>query len=70
VSTALIRAAVDHAAERGATIVEAYAVEPHTARMPDVYAYHGLRSAYVAAGFEEVARRSPTRPIMRYVISG
>jgi GNAT superfamily N-acetyltransferase len=68
VSTALIRAAADHAAGRGATIVEGYAVEPRKERMPEIYAYHGLRSAYVAAGFEEVERRSPTRPIMRYLV--
>jgi GNAT superfamily N-acetyltransferase len=68
VSTALIRASVDYVAGRGGSIVEGYAVEPKKERMPDVFAYHGPRAAFAAAGFEEVARRSETRPIMRCFI--
>jgi GNAT superfamily N-acetyltransferase len=68
VSTALLEAAVDHVSSRGGQIVEGYAVEPKKDRMPDVFAYHGPRAAFEAAGFREVARRSETRPIMRYVI--
>jgi hypothetical protein len=33
--------------------------------MPPVFAYTGIASAFRAAGFEEVARRSATRPILR-----
>lgn len=65
VSTALLRHAVRHASEHGARIVEGYPVEPKDARMPDAFAYTGTASAFRAAGFREVARRSPTRPIMR-----
>jgi len=68
VSTQLLRAASDYVRKRGGTVVEGYAVEPKKDRMPAVFAYHGLASAYRDAGFVEVARRSPQRPIMRYVI--
>jgi GNAT superfamily N-acetyltransferase len=68
VSTELIRAAVDYVAQQGGTTVEGYAVEPKKERMPDVFAYHGPSEAFARAGFQEVARRSPTRPIMRFVI--
>lgn len=67
-TTALLRAAVEYAAQHGARIVEGYPVEPKKARMPDVFAYTGLASAYRKAGFVEVARRSETRPIMRFFI--
>lgn len=66
ISVALLRAAVDHVASRGGRILEAYPVEPKSdAPVPAAFAWTGLASAYLAAGFEEVARRSPKRPIMR-----
>ncbi|KPL19273.1 MAG: hypothetical protein AMJ92_03765 [candidate division Zixibacteria bacterium SM23_81] len=68
VSMALLEAAVAYAQEQGARIVEGYPVEPKKANMPDVFAYHGLASTFRKVGFTEVARRSETRPIMRYFI--
>jgi GNAT superfamily N-acetyltransferase len=67
-TTALLRAAVEYATQHGAGIVEGYPVEPKKTRMPDVFAYTGLASAYRKAGFVEVARRSETRPIMRFFV--
>ncbi len=64
-SKRMIEAAVQYAGERGARVVEAYPVDPKKTPMPAVFAYPGLASAYLAAGFREVARRSETRPIMR-----
>jgi len=68
VSKGLISAAVKYVQDRGGGIVEAYAVEPKKDSMPDTFAYHGLARAYLACGFEEVARRSETRPIMRHYL--
>ena len=68
VSTALLKAAIEHVKNHGARIVEGYAVEPKKGKMPDAFVFHGLYSAYLKAGFFEIARRSETRPIMRYVI--
>lgn len=68
VSQALIKAAVEYVKEQGGTIVEGYPVEPKKERMPDVFAYYGLASAFRKAGFVECERRSETRPIMRYII--
>jgi GNAT superfamily N-acetyltransferase len=65
VSERLLRAACDWAASRGAETVEGYPTEPKKASMPDVFAYMGLPSAFARAGFNEVARRSPQRPILR-----
>jgi len=49
-------------------IIEGYPVEPKSGKTADVFAWTGLSSAYKKAGFEEVARRSETRPIMRFSI--
>ncbi|MBM3836830.1 MAG: GNAT family N-acetyltransferase [Verrucomicrobia bacterium] len=65
VSSQLLRAAAEHASRHGARIVEGYPVVPRKSRMPDAFAWTGTLSAFRRAGFKEVARRSPTRPIMR-----
>lgn len=51
-------------AHRG-TILEAYPVDPEGARIPADAGFHGLASTFFASGYREVARRSPTRPIVR-----
>ena len=70
VTRALIEAAVEFAGEHGARIVEGYPIEPRSAEAPPVFAWTGLVSAFERCGFVEVARRSETRPIVRYVIEG
>jgi GNAT superfamily N-acetyltransferase len=67
VSSALIGAVVDFVRAKGGRTLEAYPVEPKK-KMPDVFAFHGLAVSYKKAGFREVARRSETRPVMRYEI--
>jgi GNAT superfamily N-acetyltransferase len=64
-SVELLGAAAAFARRRGASILEGYPVEPKAGAMPDAFAWTGLSSAFRRAGFEEVARRSVTRPIMR-----
>jgi GNAT superfamily N-acetyltransferase len=66
ISAQLLRAAVEFAAKQGARIVEGYPVEPAKEKMPDAFLWHGTISAFKAAGFKEVMRRSETRPIMRF----
>jgi len=64
VSKLLLEAAADHVRRRGGRIVEGYPVDAKT-EAADAFVWTGLASAFVQAGFTEVARRSPTRPIMR-----
>ena len=64
VTRALIEAAVAFAAGRGAAIVEAYPVDKAQPKGAS-NAFTGIASSFVAAGFQEVARRSPARPIVR-----
>jgi GNAT superfamily N-acetyltransferase len=66
----LLGASLAYAREHGARIVEGYPVEPRSGHTPDVYAYTGMASVFRRLGFVEVARRSETRPIMRYSLDG
>jgi len=68
-SSGLLRAAAAYAKTQGARLVEGYPVEPDQ-RLPDPFVWTGLASAFRAAGFVEVARRSKTRPIMRRALRG
>ena len=64
----LLTAAVEYAQSQGAKIIEGYPVEPKKDTTPDVFAWTGFAEAFREAGFEEVARRSETRPFMRYYV--
>jgi GNAT superfamily N-acetyltransferase len=65
VSVALLEGAAGFAADRGATIVEGYPVDARRGEVPAVFAWTGTLAAFRAAGFQEVARRSAERPIVR-----
>jgi len=67
-SVALLKAAAEFARKNGAEQLEGYPTETQKAQ-PDVFVYTGLASAYRKAGFKEVARRSPARPIFRRSLS-
>jgi len=60
----LIDGAVAFARMQGAKMVEAYPVDPQR-KLGSGELYTGLLSVFLDAGFREVARRSPTRPIVR-----
>lgn len=62
---ALLAGAIEFARDRGATILEAYPRDPATARVSSDGAFVGLEPIFRDAGFVEVARRDPKRPIMR-----
>ena len=64
VSERMLRAAVDYARSRGARLLEAYPVDGDERRHPDDM-FFGAKSMYDRAGFREVARRRPTRPVVR-----
>jgi len=67
-SVKILEAAVDYVKKQGGKIVEGYPVEPKKGKTADVFAWTGLASFFKKAGFVECARRSETRPIMRFFI--
>lgn len=70
VTVALLRQAAVFARKQGAQALEGYPVDTSRGRIPDTFAYHGVATAFERAGFREVMRRSPTRPIMRLELEG
>jgi GNAT superfamily N-acetyltransferase len=60
----MLRAGMDHARSQGARLLEAYPVDAEERMDPDVM-FFGAKSTYDRAGFREVARRRPTRPVVR-----
>jgi len=67
-SLRMINAAVDFVKKSGGRIVEAYPVAPQKDKTADAFVWTGLASSFVKAGFVECARRSATRPMMRYYL--
>lgn len=67
---ALLRGAFEFARAHGAKILEAYPTDMFKGRLPDAFVWTGLFRAFKIAGFQEVVRRSKTKPIMRYTIRG
>ena len=67
ITVELLKAAVEHVRSHGGKIVEGYPVDAQK-DMPAPFIYTGTASAFEQAGFKEVARNSPTRPIFRFVI--
>ncbi|MDP9117200.1 MAG: GNAT family N-acetyltransferase, partial [Actinomycetota bacterium] len=68
VGKALLRADLEDARANGATVVEGYPVDVANLKAKRVGAsalYTGTLRLFESAGFIEVARPSPTRPLMR-----
>lgn len=70
VATALLAAAVDLAREHGATSVEGHPVDvdARTGTVAGSDLYHGVLSTFLAAGFVEVGRTAPSRPVVERVL--
>jgi GNAT superfamily N-acetyltransferase len=67
IASALVQSAVDFAASKGARVVEGYPFDPaHRTKWNSAEAYIGTSDMFSAVGFEEVERRKPGRPLMRY----
>lgn len=63
-SAQMLAGAADFARARGATLLEAYPVDK-PARADDDNMWFGAKSMYDQAGYKEVARRKPARPVVR-----
>ena len=63
----ILEKVVNFAREKKVSILEGYPVVPNKENYPAAFAWTGFYSSFIKAGFAEVIRRSPTRPVMRYV---
>jgi GNAT superfamily N-acetyltransferase len=68
ITVQLLRAAIEYVRQQGGRVLEGYPVEPRQGRAPAAFVWTGLAAAFREAGFVEVARRSETRPVMRFTI--
>lgn len=68
ISSQILKHTVEFCKSKGADIVEGYPVVPYTDKIPAAFAWTGIPSAFEKAGFKEAARRSKSRPVMRYYI--
>ena len=64
-AVSLIAGAVAHARENGATVVEAYPVDPDSPS----YRFMGFVPVFAAAGFTDLGRPGKRRHVMRRVLS-
>ena len=69
VAAALLEAAVDFAGGHGATSVEGYPKDTGGARKGANELFVGSMAMFQEAGFEEAARNSPQRPVMRRAVA-
>ena len=67
VAKALLDGAIAYARRKRVRILEAYPVDK-PGRSPDDALWFGTKSMFDAAGFREVARRRPQRPVMRRML--
>jgi GNAT superfamily N-acetyltransferase len=71
VGSTLLKAAVDFARKHGATAVEGHPVDVaavSASRVGGSAIFTGTAAMFSAAGFTEVARTYPTRPVMRLLL--
>lgn len=65
VATALLNGAVAFARAHGAAVLEGYPVDTDERAASASSLYHGALSTFLRAGFVEVRRRTPSRPVVR-----
>ena len=67
VAEAMLKGALAWARQQGVTLLEAYPCDKPQ-RAVDDFMWFGAKPMFDRAGFVEVARRKPTRPVMRKVV--
>jgi hypothetical protein len=64
----VLEGVIEYVGNEGGKVIEAYPKAPGKKRLPPVSSFMGLPAMFEKAGFEEVARPSKSRVIMRYTI--
>jgi GNAT superfamily N-acetyltransferase len=68
IARAVLAGAIEYARKRGVRLLEAYPVDK-AEPLAGESSWFGSKTMYDAAGFEEVARRKPARPVVRLTLS-
>ena len=67
-SVKLLNGVIAFCRRKGVKIVEAYPIIPYSSNMPAAFAWTGILSSFLNAGFTEEKRWSKARPIVRYYL--
>lgn len=67
-STDLLKGVIAFCKKKKVKILEGYPTVPYSKEIPAAFAWTGIPTAFEKAGFVEAAKRSKSRPIMRYYI--
>jgi len=67
-ASALLAAAIEHARQGGARIIEAYPTDTGGTRHPSAGLFTGTLAMFERAGFQQVERRTSGQPIVRLII--
>lgn len=68
ISLELLKGAISFGKANHVKIIEGYPVVPYGDNIPDAFAWTGIPSVFEKTGFVVAARRSQSKPIMRYYI--
>lgn len=68
-AVAMLRGAIDFVRRQGGRVIEGYPVIPWADKSADTFLWTGTVTAFERAGFVEAGRFSPSRPIMRFLVS-
>lgn len=69
-SSLMLKGVIAHCRSKGVRILEAYPVIPYDESMPAAFAWTGILSGFLKAGFREEKRWSRSRPIVRCYLRG
>lgn len=67
-SAELLKGVIAFCKKKKVKILEGYPVVPYSKEIPAAFAWTGIPASFEKVGFEVAARRSKSRPIMRYFI--
>jgi len=64
-STEILKGVIAYCKKKKVTVLEAYPIIPYSGNMPAAFAWTGILSTFLKAGFVEEKRWSKARPIVR-----
>ncbi len=67
-STEILKGVIAYCKKKKVKILEAYPIMPYSENMPAAFAWTGILSSFLKAGFVEEERWSESRPIVRYYL--
>ncbi len=68
-SVKIIKSVIEYCRTKNVKILEAYPAVPYSPKMPDAFAWTGIDSAFLKAGFKNLPVQTKSRAYMRYYLN-